>query len=116
MATYRFSVRRLILAGGFAVAVTAAPVIAAFATPIGDTQVPLASCTNGEEEDVYTTTCTPFMVPNSPFSTPLGNPDVPEVDGVPCMGNNAGQCIGLAESAEADGPEAVPRTSISASP
>lgn len=58
------------------------------------------------------------MAPNtsSPFSAPLGNPDIPEIDGVPCTGGDAGQCIGLAEDAESEGPAAVPRSTISASP
>lgn len=57
------------------------------------------------------------MAPNtSSFSAPLGNPDIPEIDGVPCTGGDAGQCIGLAEDAEAEGPAAVPRSTISASP
>ena len=77
-----------------------------------------AACSDGEEEDVFTTTCTPFMVPNSPspFSAIPGNPDIAASDGIPCTGGNAGQCIGLAEEAAAEGPPAVPRSTISASP
>lgn len=79
---------------------------------------PLAACTNGEEEDTFTTVCTPCMVPNSssPFHSIPGNPDIPAIDGIPCTGHNAGECIGLAEDAEAQGPAAVPRSTISASP
>src|SRR5689334_5775714 len=57
-----------------------------------------AACTDGEEEDVYTTVCTPFLVPNlpSPFTSIPGNPDLPAIDGIPCTGRDAGQCIGLA--------------------
>jgi hypothetical protein len=117
MATHRISVRRLIFAGGFAVAVAAAPAVAAIALPVHEAPASLAAgCTGGEEEDIYTTTCTPFLVPNSPFSTPLGNPDIPEIDGVPCTGRNAGQCIGLAEEAQSEGPPAIPRSTISSSP
>lgn len=83
-----------------------------------------ATCTSGEEEDVYTTTCTPFLVPNSPspFSAIPGNPDLPAVDlpggggAIPCTGGNAGECIGLAEEDQAEGPRAIPRSTISASP
>ncbi|MFV8298929.1 MULTISPECIES: hypothetical protein [Mycolicibacterium] len=83
-----------------------------------------ATCTSGEEEDVYTTTCTPFLVPNSPspFSGIPGNPDMPAVDlpggggAIPCTGHNAGECIGLAEEDEAEGPQPIPRSTISASP
>lgn len=105
------------LAGSFAIAVAAAPAVIAFAGPAVDSPAPLATgCSSGEEEDVYTTTCTPFMVPNSPFTTPLGNPDIPEIDGIPCAGANSGQCIGLAEEAQAEGPPAIPRSTISSSP
>ncbi|MDV3129332.1 hypothetical protein M1247_30810 [Mycobacterium sp. 21AC1] len=91
---------------------------AALSILTGGAPRPLAACSGGEEADVYTTVCTPFMVPNSPspFSTIPGNPDIPAIDGIPCTGRNAGQCIGLAEDAEAAGPAAVPRSTISASP
>ncbi|WP_454792274.1 hypothetical protein [Mycolicibacterium lutetiense] len=83
-----------------------------------------ATCTSGEDEDVYTTTCTPFLVPNSPspFSDIPGNPDMPAVDlpggggAIPCTGHNAGECIGLAEEDESEGPQPIPRSTISASP
>ena len=83
-----------------------------------------ANCTSGEESDVYTTTCTPFLVPNSasPFHGIPGNPDIPAVNlpggggAIPCTGHNAGECIGLAEEDAAVGPRPVPRAIISASP
>lgn len=65
---------------------------------------------------MYTGVCVPHTVPNSPatpaapaspFGSIPGNPDVPEIDGIPCTGNNSGQCIGLAE----DAPQYVPPTS-----
>ena len=60
---------------------------------------------------MYTGVCVPHTVPNSPASTPFGsiagNPDIPEIDGIPCTGANSGQCIGLAE----DAPQYVPPTS-----
>lgn len=118
VAVYPVSVRRFILTGGFAVAVAAAPVVGIYAMPAASPATPIAACTSGEEEDVFTSVCTPFMVPNSPsgFTTPLGNPDIPEIDGIPCTGRNSGQCIGLAEDAEAEGPQPVPRSTISSSP
>lgn len=110
MAILEISARRLIITGGFALAVAAAPAVAAFAGPMtGPT--PLASdCAGGEEADLYTGNCVPHTVPNSPaspFGTIAGNPDIPEVDGIPCTGANSGQCIGLAE----DAPQYVPPTS-----
>jgi hypothetical protein len=117
MATLELSVRRLILAGGFAVAVAAAPAIAVVTVPSASA-APLADCPAGEEEDIYTGACVPHTVPNSgaSFSTIPGNPDLPAVDGVPCTGHNSGECIGLEEESEAMGPQPVPRSSVSSSP
>jgi hypothetical protein len=116
MATLELSVRRLILAGGFAVAVAAAPAIAVFTIP--STSVPLAQCPAGEEEDTFTGVCVPHTVPNSGavFSSIPGNPSLPAIDGIPCTGHNSGQCIGLAEESEAMGPQPVPRSTVSSSP
>jgi hypothetical protein len=116
MATLELSVRRLILAGGFAVAVAAAPAIAVFTVP--STSVPLAQCPAGEEEDQFTLACVPHTVPRSGaiFSSIPGNPSLPAIDGTPCTGHNSGQCIGLAEEAEAMGPQPVPRSTVSSSP
>ncbi len=116
MTTYPITTRRLILAGGFALAIAIAPAVAIVAHPTHS--APLAACDTGEEEDVFTTTCTPFMVPNSPqgFTTTAANPDIPEVDGVPCTGHDSGACIGLSEDEAAMGPQPVPRSTISSSP
>lgn len=117
MTTYPITIRRLLVAGGFAIAIAIAPTIALAAHPTHS--VPLAACNDGEEEDVFTTTCTPFLVPNSPegFTTTAANPDVPEIAGIPCVGGrSSGACIGLAENAEAAGPQPIPRSTISSSP
>jgi hypothetical protein len=109
--------RRLLLAGGFSLAIAITPAIA-IAGHSTDSR-PLAECTSGEEEDVYTASCTPFLVPNSPegFTTTAANPDIPEIDGVPCTGGrSSGSCIGLAEDEAAAGPQPVPRSTIEASP
>jgi hypothetical protein len=116
MANTPSAIRRLLLTGGFIVAAVAAPVIAGGFTP--EPGVSLAQCSSGEENDVFTSTCTPFLVPTkSPlFTTNAANPDIPEIDGIPCTGGDSGACIGLAENAEAAGPPAVPRSTISSSP
>ena len=116
MATLELSIRRLILAGGFAVAVAAAPAIAVVTIP--SASVPLAQCPSGEEEDLFTGACVPHTVPNSgaSFSGIPGNPDLPSIDGVPCTGHNSGQCIGLAEEAQDLGPAPVPHSTVSSSP
>jgi hypothetical protein len=107
---------RAVLAGGFALAISAAPVVVLAAHPSHVAAV--ASCSSGEEEDVFTTTCTPILVPNSPqgFTTTAANPDIPEIDGVPCTGRDSGACIGLSEDEADAGPQPVPRSTISASP
>jgi hypothetical protein len=114
MATLELSARRLILAGGFAVAVAAAPAVAVFTVP--SASVPLAQCPAGEEEDLYTGVCLPHTVPNSPLSSIPGNPSLPAVDGIPCTGRNTGECIGLSEEEQAMGPQPVPRSTVSSSP
>jgi hypothetical protein len=116
MATLELSARRLILAGGFAVAVAAAPAVAVFTVP--SASAPLAQCPGGEEEDIFTGICVPHTVPNAGavYSSIPGNPDLPAVGGIPCTGHNTGQCIGLAEEAEAMGPAPVPRSTVSSSP
>lgn len=106
MPTLEFSAKRIILAGGFALAVSVAPAVATFAVPFSALGAPAASCPAGEEEDLYTGSCLPHTVPNSPTggspASPIGdiagNPDLPSVDGVPCTGGNSGQCIGLQEN------------------
>ena len=115
MATLELS-RRLILAGGFAVAVAAAPAIAVFTVP--SASVPLAQCPGGEEEDLYTGVCVPHTVPNSnaTFSSIPGNPNLPAIGGIPCTGANTGECIGLSEEEQAMGPQPVPRSTVSSSP
>lgn len=106
--------KRLLLTGGLALAALAAPAVMATTT----VSTPLAACTSGEEMDVFTTTCVPMLVPtsNQGFTATAANPDIPEIDGIPCTGRNSGECIGLAEDQAAAGPQPVPRSTISASP
>ena len=90
-----------------ALAVVGAPLVVVMATPGAAVSTPLAMCTGGEEEDVYTTSCVPMLVPNSPdddgFTTNAANPDIPEIDGVPCTGHDSGACIGSAEAGRPKG-------------
>jgi hypothetical protein len=123
MAIMKFSARRLIIAGGFAAAVAAAPAVAVVAMP-GPEATPLAQCPSGEAEDLYVGTCIPHTVPNSgaPYQSIGGNPSLAAVDvpggggGVPCTGHNSGECIGLAEEAASEGPAAEPRSTVESSP
>jgi hypothetical protein len=123
MATMKFPARRLIIAGGFAVTVAAAPAIAFVAAPT-PAATPLAQCPGGEEHDLYTSLCVPHLVPNAgqPYSAIGGNPDLASVNlpggggSIPCTGHNSGQCIGLAEEDAAMGPQAVPHSTFGSSP
>jgi hypothetical protein len=118
MATFHLPTRRLILAGGFAVAIAAAPAVAALAVPATGGAAPtIAACSGGETEDQFTNICVPDLVPNSPdFSSSSTSPvgGLPEVNGIPCTGHNSGECIGLSE--EDQGPMVTPHSEVSASP
>ncbi|MGO4445206.1 intersectin-EH binding protein Ibp1 [Mycobacterium sp. 2YAF39] len=116
MATPKFAIRRQLLIGAFVVAAAAAPAIAAFSMP--EPGIAQAQCTGGEEADQFTTTCVPYLVPNSGgsgFTTTAANPDMPEIDGIPCTGGNSGACIGLSED-QSLLPNVTPRSTISSSP
>ncbi|OBF41196.1 intersectin-EH binding protein Ibp1 [Mycobacterium sp. ACS1612] len=114
MPTLKIPARRLLLAGGFAVAIAAAPA-AVIAAPTHS--VPsIAACPGGESEDTFTGECTPDLVPNSPEVGVTSPGGLPEVDNIPCTGGNSGQCIGLSEEEQAAGPQPVPHSTISSSP
>jgi hypothetical protein len=114
MAAIHIPARRLFLAGGFAVAIAAAPAVAAFAVP--SVAPSFGACPGGETEDVYTNACTPDMVPNSPELQETSPGGVPEVSGVPCTGANSGECIGLSEEQQSEGPIAQPNSTVGSSP
>lgn len=114
MAILAPSTRRLLLAGGFALAFAAAPAVGAFTVPVAVAEP--SACVGGEEADPFTGACIPHTVPNSPatpFSSIPGNPDVPAIGNIPCTGANSGQCIGLAEDAPSFTP---PSSSVGSSP
>lgn len=102
-------------------ALAAAFALAALGTPAAlvaiNPAIAQAACSNGEEEDQFTTQCTPFLVPNSPdsegFTSTAANPDIPEIDGIPCTGADSGACIGLSEDQI---PQVTPHVTISSSP
>lgn len=119
MATFPFSMRRLIMAGGFAVAAVAAPAITVFALPMSS--APAVACAGGEEEDLYTGMCVPHTVPNS--GSPVAEtPALPSVEvpggggSIPCTGANSGECIGLSEEQQSEGPQPLPESSVGSSP
>lgn len=116
MATPTFATRRYLLIGAVVVACAAAPAVAAYSIP--EPGIAQAQCTSGEESDQFTTTCVPYLVPNSGpsgFTTTAANPDIPEIDGIPCTGRDSGACIGLSED-QSLLPNVTPRSTISSSP
>ena len=117
MATLKNSARRLAIAGGFALAVAAAPAVAAFTLP-STGAAPVAECAPGEVVNPASGECVPGPVTTNPgetsFSTPGDSNSLPEVQGIPCTGANTGQCIGLQEEQQL--PAVEPHSSISSSP
>jgi hypothetical protein len=64
MATLKLPARRLILAGGFVVAIAVAPGFAVFATPSpAPGMSAVAACTGGETLDIFTDACVPELAP-----------------------------------------------------
>lgn len=118
MATLSTLTTRLLAAGGFAVAVAAAPVVVALSTPAGPASPALAECPSTEILDPNTGACRPIDDVSAPTTNPIepgvtdlapgaltesgqGNVgQLPEVNGIPCNGGNTGLCMGL----EADNP------------
>ena len=118
MATLKNSARRLAIAGGFALAVAAAPAVAAFTLPSTGPAPAVAECAPGEVVNPANGECAPPPAETRPDeisnSLPGDSSSLPEVQGIPCTGANTGQCIGLQE--EQPLPNVEPHSSISSSP
>src|SRR5207248_3705353 len=93
MMTFHLSSRRAILIGGFALAVAAAPAVAAV-VPVLNGPTPVAECPAGAVMEPTSEACVSGGEQNVPEAIP-GNPALPQVDGIPCTGANSGECIGL---------------------
>jgi hypothetical protein len=106
MATLTALTNRLLIAGGFAVAIAAAPVMVTLATPTGTIGNAVADCPSTEILDPAPPTQNPINPENTtlqPGSLTEGTGtgsvgELPTVDGIPCNGGNTGQCIGLEAS------------------
>jgi hypothetical protein len=116
MTTHSSLARRILVAGGFAFAASAAPLVVALATP-GSPASPLAQCPPNEVLDPNSGACRPIT--DQPVATDLSNTDpiapgatnlqpgsltessagntgqIPEINGIPCEGDNTGLCMGL---------------------
>jgi hypothetical protein len=114
MATFTNPARRLALAGGFAFAIAAAPVMVALAAPSAGPVPAVAACPAGEKVNVATGACEPGTSGEISQSTPGDNNSVPEVNGIPCTGADTGKCIGLQEVQQP--PVVEPHSTISSSP
>lgn len=129
--------RRLVTAGAFAALVAAAPAAAHFvAASSHSAPTMLATCSDGETEDLFTDNCVPELTPtiagdSQTVSAPVvaspndsgaitesdpGDPEsIPEVDNIPITNPNVG--IGLEESAQdSDIPVVDPHSTLSSSP
>jgi hypothetical protein len=115
LATFEGRTRRLVVAGGFAIAVAAAPAVAFAAMPSTGSATPVAACPAGESEDLYTDNCTPEMTPNVPGGNYPTSGSLPEVAGIPVTGGNSGTIIGLEEN-QASVPDVSPSSTLSSSP
>jgi hypothetical protein len=102
MMTFELSSRRAILIGGFALAVAAAPAVAAV-VPALSTPTSVAECPAGSVMEPTSEACVAGGEQSAPEAMP-GNPALPQVDGIPCTGANTGECIGLQESQGGSGP------------
>ena len=111
--------QRLLLAGGFTLAIVAAPLLTALTVASDPAGSALATCPTGEVTDPTTGGCKPATLnPLDPEKLPLetgsitnsrtGNVgELGEVAGIPCTGTaggggSTGECIGLAESQNAN--------------
>ena len=92
MAYFKFPVRRLIVAGGFAAAIAISPAIAVVAGPSPAVGSPDVSCPPGESEDPYTFSCVPELVPTGVASAPSVGPQS-EQDLTACSGTLESECL-----------------------
>ena len=121
--------RRLVTAGTFVALVAAGPAAAHFvAASSHSAPAMLATCADGETEDLFTDNCVPELTPTTSgesqtVSAPVaitesypGDPEsVPEIDNIPITSPNVG--IGLEESAQdSDIPVVDPHSTLSSSP
>jgi len=127
MATLTTFTNRLLIAGGFAIAAVAAPVVVALSASTAPAGPALAECPANELKDPITGACQPISDVAPPTFNPI-DPEaaglqpgsitegtgtgsvgqLPEVNGIPCTGANTGQCIGLQESQGANNVQLPP--------
>ncbi len=105
--------RRLLVAGGFAIATVAAPAVFALGSPASTALLGDTNCPPGMTENPVSGSC--FEGGNDQAPGPVSGPSnqLGEIDGIPCTGHNTGECIGLSEEQV---PDVHPHSSVSSSP
>jgi len=105
---------RIALAGALALSALTVPALSVLGGPVGSS-VPLASCPVGDVIDAATGGCVAATEVTATTPNPI-NPEgadlqtgsitssdpaklgqLPEINGIPCNGDNTGLCIGLSE-------------------
>ncbi len=98
--------RRVVVAGSFALALSAVPA-AAILVPGAPAATPVAACPAGEVEDLFTLRCISSLSPNVqgglyPTTSPNVGADTnaPKLESVPCPGSVPGVCLERSTGAE----------------
>lgn len=134
MATLTTRTNRVLVAGGFAVAMAAAPIVVALSAPATPNGPALAECPSTEILDPVSGACQPVQDVTPPTQNPL-NPEnsqlapgaltegtggnvgqLPEVNGIPCNGGNTGLCIGLEQSEGGGSNVGLPKPPVGVQP
>jgi hypothetical protein len=105
--------RRLLAAGGFAIATVAAPAMFIVSSPapaalLGDT-----NCPPGTTENPVSGSCFGSANDQAPGPVEATPNQLREINGIPCTGRNTGECIGLSEE---QAPDVHPHSSVSSGP
>ncbi|MFZ0833465.1 MAG: hypothetical protein WAM92_10335 [Mycobacterium sp.] len=95
MAHFEWPVRRVVLAGAFAAAIAVSPVAAVFVDPGSAHAGPNVTCPPGENEDPYTFSCVPELVPTGTSSTGSASSAGPQSEEnlTACSGTHESECL-----------------------
>ncbi len=105
--------RRILVAGGFAIAAVAAPAVLTLGSPASTALLGDTNCPPGMTENPVNGSCYSGGNDQAPGPVEAAPNQLGEVDGIPCTGHNTGECIGLSEEQV---PEVHPHSSVSSSP
>ncbi|MBN9634435.1 MAG: intersectin-EH binding protein Ibp1 [Actinobacteria bacterium] len=105
--------RRLLVAGGFAVATVAAPAVLALSGPASPALLGETSCPPGMTENPVSGSCFGSSGDQGPAPVNAAPNQLGQIDGIPCTGRNTGECIGLSQEQV---PGMHPHSSLNSSP